>query len=173
MAKVKEDYPRHHITLARYAKAISHPSRLLILKFLEISKTCSFGTLSSILPISKASTAQHLTVLKDSGLVFCDYQPPHMFYRLNQKAWKQAQAMFEKFFNPMEPEEFVLFANFFGNFTPELQEIAMGAVHNSREMVITVMENLQKKGFLDQDIKLSKLSDEELRSLALRVGFNK
>lgn len=173
MAAKKEKYPQNQITFSRYAKALSHPSRLLILKFLEITQTSSFGTISSVLPISKASTAQHLTVLKDSGLVICESNPPHVIYSLNMEAWKTAHEMSNKFFNPMSANEFKLLANFLGCNTPELMKISLEALNSDRSIIETRLKSLQEKGLIDSSTDFSQLSLSELKSKLLEIGFGK
>lgn len=55
--------------LARFAKAISHPARLAILKYLAETKTCISGDISDYLPLSRSTVSQHLNELKDLGLI--------------------------------------------------------------------------------------------------------
>ena len=59
-----EDYrPDEYITkeqieLARYAKALSHPVRIYILKLLSEQACCYSGDRAEILPIARATLAQ-------------------------------------------------------------------------------------------------------------------
>jgi len=55
--------------LALFAKAISHPARLAILKYLAETKTCISGDISDNLPLSRTTVSQHLTELKKLGLI--------------------------------------------------------------------------------------------------------
>jgi ArsR family transcriptional regulator len=55
--------------LALICKALGHPARLRVLRYLISHGECFFGDLSSILPLSASTVSQHLTVLKESGLV--------------------------------------------------------------------------------------------------------
>jgi DNA-binding transcriptional ArsR family regulator len=55
--------------LARFAKAISHPARLSILKYLAETKTCISGDISDYLPLSRSTVSQHLNELKELGLI--------------------------------------------------------------------------------------------------------
>ena len=57
------------VQLARYAKAMSHPTRLSILLFLSKQNSCFFGDIHEELPIAKATVSQHLKELKDAGLI--------------------------------------------------------------------------------------------------------
>ena len=55
--------------LSRFAKAISHPARLAILKYLAEAKTCTTGDISENLPLSRTTVSQHLKELRDLGLI--------------------------------------------------------------------------------------------------------
>ena len=56
-------------TLAGFAKALGHPARIAIMKFLAKQDTCYFGDIHEELPIAKATVSQHLTALKVAGLM--------------------------------------------------------------------------------------------------------
>jgi len=55
--------------LASFAKVISHPARLAILKYLAETKTCISGDISDKLPLSRTTVSQHLKELRDAGLI--------------------------------------------------------------------------------------------------------
>lgn len=55
--------------LAMLAKAIAHPVRILILRNLLRIGACYFGRLADLLPVAPSTASQHLTILKDAGLV--------------------------------------------------------------------------------------------------------
>ncbi len=54
---------------ANLFKALSHPARLQILQFLAKSKNCISGDISEELPLSRTTVNQHLTELKEAGLI--------------------------------------------------------------------------------------------------------
>ena len=53
--------------IARFAKALGHPTRIAILNFLAKQESCYFGEIYDELPIAKATVSQHLKELKDAG----------------------------------------------------------------------------------------------------------
>ncbi|PJI37906.1 helix-turn-helix transcriptional regulator [Ferrovibrio sp.] len=55
--------------LAMLAKAVAHPVRILILRNLLRIGACYFGRLADLLPVAPSTASQHLTILKDAGLV--------------------------------------------------------------------------------------------------------
>ncbi len=54
---------------ANLFKALAHPARLQILQFLAKTKTCISGDISEELPLSRTTVKQHLTELKEAGLI--------------------------------------------------------------------------------------------------------
>lgn len=80
--------------LARLAKAMGHPTRIAILEFLSQRDECFFGEIHEVLPVSKPTVSQHLSELKDAGLIQGTIQPPKVRYCLNRETCKEAQALF-------------------------------------------------------------------------------
>ena len=83
--------------LARFAKAMGHPTRIAILKFLASRNECFFGDIYEILPIAKATVSQHLSELKDSGLIQGEIFPPKVKYCINSENWALAKELFNEF----------------------------------------------------------------------------
>jgi DNA-binding transcriptional ArsR family regulator len=54
---------------SEYFKALSHPARIAILKYLAETRTCITGDISGELPLSRSTVNQHLTELKKAGLI--------------------------------------------------------------------------------------------------------
>jgi ArsR family transcriptional regulator, arsenate/arsenite/antimonite-responsive transcriptional repressor len=55
--------------LARLAKALGHPARVKILRFLVEREECVVGTLVGELPLAQSTVSQHLKVLREAGLI--------------------------------------------------------------------------------------------------------
>jgi DNA-binding transcriptional ArsR family regulator len=88
---------REQIELARYAKALSHPVRIYILKLLSQQACCYSGDLAEILPIARSTLSQHLKELKRAGLIQGTTRPPKIRYCLNPEAWEKARKNFAEF----------------------------------------------------------------------------
>ena len=84
--------------LARFAKAMGHPTRITILHFLASMESCYFGDIHNELPIAKATVSQHLKELKDAGLIQGEIETPKVKYCINKENWEKAQTFFETFF---------------------------------------------------------------------------
>jgi len=84
--------------LALYAKALAHPARIYILRFLELQCSCFAGDICNNLPIANSTVSQHLTVLKTAGLIQGTINPPTIRYCINRKNWQEAKQLFHDFF---------------------------------------------------------------------------
>lgn len=91
--------------LARYAKAMGHPTRIAILHFLANRNECFFGDINEVLPISKATVSQHLRELKDAGLIQGTINPPKVKYCINKENWLHAKNLFSTTFNSYDPSK--------------------------------------------------------------------
>lgn len=85
--------------LARFAKALSHPTRIAILRYLENQSCCFTGDLVDVLPIAQSTVSQHLKELKTAGLIQGELKPPKIKYCINQENWMVAKALFQQFFD--------------------------------------------------------------------------
>lgn len=93
------EYKEDTEALAKFAKALSHPTRIAIIKYLENQSCCFTGDLVDVLPISQSTVSQHLKELKNVGLIQGELNPPRIKYCINQENWKIAKSLFEEFFN--------------------------------------------------------------------------
>jgi DNA-binding transcriptional ArsR family regulator len=88
--------------LQRYSelyKALGHPARLAILKYLAETKTCITGDIADELPLSRTTVNQHLMELKDAGLITGTTEGAKTCYCLNQERIKELKEMSEEFIN--------------------------------------------------------------------------
>ena len=85
--------------MARFAKALGHPIRLIILQHLEKQSCCYTGDFVEILPIAQSTVSQHIKELKDAGLIQGEINPPKVKYCINQDNWDKAKALFCDFFD--------------------------------------------------------------------------
>lgn len=85
--------------IARFAKALGHPTRIAILRFLANRTTCYFGDIFEELPIAKATVSQHLKELKDAGLIQGEIEAPKVKYCINRDNWKLAKSLFVELFD--------------------------------------------------------------------------
>ena len=91
--------------LATFAKVISHPARLAILKYLAETKTCISGDISDMLPLSRTTVSQHLKELRDMGLIHGDIEGLKINYCLCGTCIGQKLELFERFFEKIKSVE--------------------------------------------------------------------
>lgn len=89
-------------SIARFAKAMGHPTRIEILRFLASMDSCYFGDIHQELPIAKATVSQHLKELKEAGLITGEIEAPKVKYCIHKENWQKAKAMFDTFFTQFE-----------------------------------------------------------------------
>ena len=94
----KKSYCIKTETLARFAKALGHPARIAIMKFLAKQETCYFGDIHEELPIAQATVSQHLKELKDAGLIQGEIETPKVKYCIVRENWEYARELFAEFF---------------------------------------------------------------------------
>ncbi|WP_165252261.1 ArsR/SmtB family transcription factor [Paludisphaera soli] len=72
--------------LANLAKALGHPARVQIVRFLLARDSCMCGDIVEHLPLAQSTVSQHLKTLKESGLVRGDIDGPRVCYCVEPKA---------------------------------------------------------------------------------------
>jgi predicted transcriptional regulator len=91
-------YEENTEALARYAKALGHPTRIAILKYLDKQSCCFTGDLVDVFPLAQSTVSQHLKELKNAGLIQGELNPPKIKYCINQENWQKAKTLFDVFF---------------------------------------------------------------------------
>jgi ArsR family transcriptional regulator, arsenate/arsenite/antimonite-responsive transcriptional repressor len=101
MQEVKEKYyTGTQEKMARYAKALGHPVRVFIMDYLvkNSSRCCYSGDMAEELPIARSTLSQHLSELKDAGLIQGEISAPYIKYCINKENWAEAKLLFGDFF---------------------------------------------------------------------------
>ena len=93
--------------LARFAKVISHPARLAILKYLAETKSCISGDISDYLPLSRTTVSQHLKELRDIGLIHGEIDGLKINYCLCSNEIERFLTIFEDFFEPVKTAKII------------------------------------------------------------------
>jgi predicted transcriptional regulator len=92
---------------AGYFKALSHPARLAILKYLTESRVCISGDISNELPLSRTTVNQHLKELKEIGLIQGTINGSKTNYCLNKAKIEEMKQVLNKFTDSVQlPENF-------------------------------------------------------------------
>jgi ArsR family transcriptional regulator len=64
-------------------KALGHPARLQIFRYLSENPQCITGDIVDVLPLAQATVSQHLKVLRDAGLIRGTIEGPATCYCLD------------------------------------------------------------------------------------------
>jgi ArsR family transcriptional regulator, arsenate/arsenite/antimonite-responsive transcriptional repressor len=78
-------------------KALGHPARLAILKYLSETKTCITGDIADELPLGRTTVNQHLKELKDVGLIQGTTEGAKTCYCIDPGKIRELKKMAEKF----------------------------------------------------------------------------
>jgi ArsR family transcriptional regulator len=85
----KEEFGKREQELAEFAKALSHPARIAILKVLAQKNECICGEIVEVLPLAQSTVSQHLKELKNAGLINGTLDGPRSCYCINWKAFEK------------------------------------------------------------------------------------
>ncbi len=85
-------------------KALAHPARLAILQYLAETKVCITGDISDELPLSRTTVNQHLTELKNAGLIQGTVDGVKVNYCLNPEKINELVTMANSFFDEIKKE---------------------------------------------------------------------
>lgn len=78
---------------ALLCKALGHPARVKLLKHLADYGSCFFGNLSEILPLAPSTISQHVTILKEAGLIVGSSDDKRVCYCVDPKRLQQLKEM--------------------------------------------------------------------------------
>lgn len=98
-----EDFTEAENTLAKYAKALSHPARVSILELLLKKPACVCGDIVDELPLSQSTVSQHLKELKEAGLIKGEIEGVKTCYCIDEKEWENAKKMMSSLFDAFVP----------------------------------------------------------------------
>lgn len=83
-------------------KAMSHPARLAILRYLAETKTCMTGDITNELPLGRTTVNQHLAELKDAGLIKGEISGVKVKYCLDDRKISELKERFGDFMAQLE-----------------------------------------------------------------------
>ena len=79
--------------LATLAKALGHPARVQIVRFLLSRDSCMCGDIVEHLPLAQSTVSQHLKMLKEAGLIRGTIDAPRVCYCVEPKALKRLKEL--------------------------------------------------------------------------------
>jgi DNA-binding transcriptional ArsR family regulator len=88
--------------LSEFAKSISHPARLSILKTIAVKQECICGEIVEVLPLAQSTVSQHLKELKEIGLIKGEVEGLKSCYCINWKKIEEFEKEITKFFDELK-----------------------------------------------------------------------
>ncbi len=77
--------------MSEILKALGHPARLEIVKFLMLSSSCICGDIVEILPLAQSTVSKHLSELKNAGIIKGTITGNNSCYCLNENVVQKIQ----------------------------------------------------------------------------------
>lgn len=100
-----EEFSVRDNRIAEYAKALSNPARIAILRVLMEKETCMCGDIVEEIPLSQSTVSQHLKELKSAGIIKGSVDGPKICYCIDAENWEAMRKIFKKFFKAFDPKQ--------------------------------------------------------------------
>jgi len=78
--------------LARMCKALAHPARVRLFQHLIDYGDCYFGSLTDVLLLAPSTISQHVSILKEAGLIEGSADAQRVCYCVNKERLQQLKA---------------------------------------------------------------------------------
>lgn len=92
---------------ASFFRALSHPARLQIIKYLAETRICLSGDISGLFPLNRTTLNQHIRELKNAGIIEGHEQDGKIYYCLNPETMSRMKDTISGFLGEIElPEDF-------------------------------------------------------------------
>jgi len=88
---------------AELFKALAHPARLQILKFLSQTSNCITGDISDELPLGRTTVNQHLKELRNAGLIQGHIEGAKTKYCIEPVKMKEMKELLSSFLEEIQP----------------------------------------------------------------------
>lgn len=79
--------------IAMLCKALAHPARVQLLVYLASYGACYFGSLADVLPLAPSTISQHVTILKQAGLILGSSDEQRVCYCVNPERMQQLKQL--------------------------------------------------------------------------------
>lgn len=81
--------------LALLCKALAHPARVKLLRHLAGIGTCYFGSLSDLLELAPSTVSQHVSILREAGLIRGSAEVQRMCYCVEPERLAQLKRLIQ------------------------------------------------------------------------------
>jgi DNA-binding transcriptional ArsR family regulator len=101
----KNEFTDKEVRIADWAKALSHPARVAIMKELAKHSSCVCGEIVEVLPLAQSTVSQHLKELKAVGLIEGTIDGAKSCYCIDYKQLKAVKETFHVLFESLLKNE--------------------------------------------------------------------
>jgi len=91
-------YKEQDLELAEIAKALAHPARIAIIKYLLEAKQCITGDLTEQIGLAQPTISQHLKELRAIDIIQGTITGTAVNYCINPTRWRQISQSWSQFF---------------------------------------------------------------------------
>ena len=82
--------------LALLSKALSHPVRIQILRFLAEHEACVCGSIVEVFPLAQSTVSEHLRILKEAGFILGELKGQRVCYCINTETLARFKSLVNK-----------------------------------------------------------------------------
>ena len=86
-----EGFNKSITEMADVLKALGHPARLAIMKYLAETPSCICNDIVDELPLAQPTISRHLSELKKVGLIKGTIQGKNICYCINNETWSEVK----------------------------------------------------------------------------------
>ena len=101
----KAEFAENEIELSDFAKALSHPARIAILKEIAKHETCICGEIVDVLPLGQSTVSQHLKELLKANVIRGTVDGTKSCYCINWRVFEKFEKTFAAFFHKQKSFE--------------------------------------------------------------------
>ena len=101
----KEKFSDLENRVADFARVLSHPARIAILKKLADENKCICGEIVDVMPLAQSTVSQHLKELQQSGIVQGSIDGLTSCYCINWKTLEKEVENFNKLFEQLKKKK--------------------------------------------------------------------
>ena len=94
----KEGFDKHTLELSSLAKALGHPARMAIIKYMIENPSCICNDIVDELPLAQSTISKHLTELKSVGLIKGEIEGSKLCYCINPDVWNSLKVLCNELF---------------------------------------------------------------------------
>jgi ArsR family transcriptional regulator, arsenate/arsenite/antimonite-responsive transcriptional repressor len=94
-------YPKDDQIISGFLKALGHPARVKIIRFLSKNGPCRVEDICKNHPISQPALSVHLSILRKAQLILYKERYPHTYYKIDGKTVTLAETYLTSFFRDL------------------------------------------------------------------------